>query len=393
MDEQFINLAPPASHADDTATTSLATTSLNDAGPTLACPRGRITYVRPGGVRLTLTATTGASLRIPLAPHRSMLRAADGAGRSIDAYPYQSLLLAPGERISERSAQDSDADLLFVELSGPFWAILCGRHGIDAGSLDPHGEIFHPELPELADRLRRLLLSMEDGADGRGDLADQLLGTLGRLIGEALAYGGHRESRGVRGLTERQATRLLDHIRDNLDQRLTLPDMAAVVNLSTCHFARVFTKTFGVPPHHFVRAERIRRAQRLLHDRSRSLADIAYATGFSSQSHMTGAFREQLGITPGRLRRTIRRRVRAAQPAAAPIAFSPAPPPAWPDNAAYRAAAEREDHLNKERQQALGALAAALDCAPKEVLDRQLAILSKLDRGLYFDLMDRLRRD
>ncbi|WP_212747094.1 helix-turn-helix domain-containing protein [Marinobacter alexandrii] len=33
-----------------------------------------------------------------------------------------------------------------------------------------------------------------------------------------------------------------------------------------------------------------------------SLAEIAYTTGFSSQSHMTTAFTRTLGVTPGALR-------------------------------------------------------------------------------------------
>ncbi|WP_299959282.1 helix-turn-helix domain-containing protein [uncultured Roseobacter sp.] len=36
------------------------------------------------------------------------------------------------------------------------------------------------------------------------------------------------------------------------------------------------------------------------------LAEIAYATGFASQSHMTDTFRRVLGTTPGKWRREAR---------------------------------------------------------------------------------------
>ncbi|MEM7710434.1 MAG: AraC family transcriptional regulator [Pseudomonadota bacterium] len=36
------------------------------------------------------------------------------------------------------------------------------------------------------------------------------------------------------------------------------------------------------------------------------LAEIAYACGFASQSHMTDVFREKLGVTPGRYRKEVR---------------------------------------------------------------------------------------
>lgn len=51
-------------------------------------------------------------------------------------------------------------------------------------------------------------------------------------------------------------------------------------------------------PSHFVRRERIRRAQRLLERSRLSIADIAATTGFASQSHLTVWLLEESGMTP-----------------------------------------------------------------------------------------------
>ena len=46
-------------------------------------------------------------------------------------------------------------------------------------------------------------------------------------------------------------------------------------------------------------------AQELLRDGDRTIAEIAHAAGFSSQSHLTANFRRVTGLTPGRFRRSL----------------------------------------------------------------------------------------
>jgi AraC-like DNA-binding protein len=50
---------------------------------------------------------------------------------------------------------------------------------------------------------------------------------------------------------------------------------------------------------------RIHRARELLSLTERPLAEIAYACGFSSQSHMTSWFRRKHGVTPKQFRRSV----------------------------------------------------------------------------------------
>jgi transcriptional regulator GlxA family with amidase domain len=58
-----------------------------------------------------------------------------------------------------------------------------------------------------------------------------------------------------------------------------------------------------VPPHTYLESVRIRHAQQLL-VQGLALAEVAYATGFSSQSHFTDRFRRIIGVTPGAYRQT-----------------------------------------------------------------------------------------
>ena len=55
----------------------------------------------------------------------------------------------------------------------------------------------------------------------------------------------------------------------------------------------------GMTPHRYLLSRRIERARRLLAETNMSIAQIAYLCGFSSQAHLTIAFRRLVGHTPG----------------------------------------------------------------------------------------------
>jgi len=57
-----------------------------------------------------------------------------------------------------------------------------------------------------------------------------------------------------------------------------------------------------VTPHHYLVQKRVERARELLARTELSLSEIAYAVGFSDQSHLTRHFRQMLEVTPGQFR-------------------------------------------------------------------------------------------
>ena len=92
--------------------------------------------------------------------------------------------------------------------------------------------------------------------------------------------------------------RVTEHIREHLDQDLTLARLGAVVYMSPYHFARLFQRSTGVPPHQFVVRTRIDRAVTLLAARELSIARISRAVGFRTASHFSTVFRRVTGVTP-----------------------------------------------------------------------------------------------
>jgi AraC family transcriptional regulator len=107
-------------------------------------------------------------------------------------------------------------------------------------------------------------------------------------------------------LSPRAVDRVAQLIDAELHEPLSLDRLAAVVALSPYHFARAFKASTGMPPHQFVTHRRMERAMTLLTTTPASVAEIAYAVGFSNLSHFRRVFRGHTGVLPGAVRDTAR---------------------------------------------------------------------------------------
>jgi AraC family transcriptional regulator len=107
------------------------------------------------------------------------------------------------------------------------------------------------------------------------------------------------------GLAPRQFRCVLEYIEAHLAEELGLVELAAIVGLSPHYFGEAFRISSGRSPHRYVMERRVERARDLLQGEDRPIGDIAYAAGFSSQSHFTANFRRITGVTPGRFRRSL----------------------------------------------------------------------------------------
>src|SRR6516165_5080392 len=124
------------------------------------------------------------------------------------------------------------------------------------------------------------------------------IGTLMKLAPAPHVYGG--------GLAPSAMRRIRDYVELHLSETIDLSTLATVAGLSMHHFARQFKQSAGVTPHHYLTQKRLERAQQMLAQTDLSLAEIAYAVGFSDQGHLARHFRGLLGTTPREFRRSQR---------------------------------------------------------------------------------------
>ena len=104
------------------------------------------------------------------------------------------------------------------------------------------------------------------------------------------------------GLSAGTIRRVREYMEVHLGESINLGMLAAVAGLSVHHFAREFKRSAGVTPHHYLTQKRVERAQEMLARTDLSLSEVAYATGFSDQGHLSRHFRHTLGTTPGEFR-------------------------------------------------------------------------------------------
>ena len=83
---------------------------------------------------------------------------------------------------------------------------------------------------------------------------------------------------------------------------VSLDAVAASVRLSPSRFLHLFTLSVGVPLRPYVLWLRFQRGAREL-GRGKSVADAAYAAGFSDAAHFTRTFRRMIGATPSQILR------------------------------------------------------------------------------------------
>lgn len=177
-------------------------------------------------------------------------------------------------------------------------------------ALDETAHADDVELTEhwnLIDRhLSALLLEMtadlEDGSPA------------GRLYGESLAnslavylvnrYAARRITpvayRG--GLPGYRLKRVLDFIADNLEEDISLSQLAAIAGMSLHYFSQLFKQSTGRAPHQYVLLKRIEHAKAQLCNPKSSVTEAALGAGFPSPSHFARVFRQFEGTTPSRFR-------------------------------------------------------------------------------------------
>lgn len=95
---------------------------------------------------------------------------------------------------------------------------------------------------------------------------------------------------------------VLSFVREHLAQDLSITQLATQAGVSPAHFRRLFQRAMGMPPHRYVMNARLVHARELLMQTDLPILHIALECGFSSQSHLTAAFKAAHAATPAEYR-------------------------------------------------------------------------------------------
>ncbi len=152
--------------------------------------------------------------------------------------------------------------------------------------------------PGLAQTLSRLLTSMTESSTCRVKAESELVLFLRRLF--------HRHGEFVDQTIQDAGGAVVQTVKDMIQKRfsepVTLTEMAELAGLSRYHFIRVFQNKTGLSPHSYLTQVRVCNA-RIMIESGLTLAEAAFSSGFSDQSHMARYFKSIYGVTPGTFRK------------------------------------------------------------------------------------------
>jgi AraC family transcriptional regulator len=172
---------------------------------------------------------------------------------------------------------------------------------------DPYSLRFLSDIQDdMIREIGRAILSELAAESSTGHMfAEASALALAARLAHSYAEPAPSRPRGLRSyrLDEIRLRRVLNYTAENLDQNITIAQLAEVACLSPFHFARMFRAATGVAPVRYVSQQRLQSAKMMLADGKRPLSDIAFRCQFSSQTSFNRAFLRETGVTPGEYRR------------------------------------------------------------------------------------------
>ena len=103
--------------------------------------------------------------------------------------------------------------------------------------------------------------------------------------------------------TDERMQKAILYIQQNVNQHLTVGDVADYVGFSKSYFSAYFKKTLGFSVSAFILRCKLEEGRELLQYTDKSISTISEFLCFSSQSHFHTSFRKQFGMTPSEYRK------------------------------------------------------------------------------------------
>ena len=243
------------------------------------------------------------SLIYHLSRPTEVMRRIEGARPDQALIGPRRICLTPGEAITQWQHSGHPEILQVYLRQSIYQQAVAEMYGCDpsAAEIVPRFAILDPLLEQLA---IAITTALRDGTAEDGLYID----TLAQMMAVHLARVHSSRSRPVRMPTTKAMSgwrmrRLIDFIEAHLDGDLSLEAMAVEVEISPLYLARAFKAAVGQSPHQYVLARRIERAKELLRNSDTPIVDVALASGFSSQSHLSNWFLRHVGVSPATYRR------------------------------------------------------------------------------------------
>ena len=178
------------------------------------------------------------------------------------------------------------------------------EYGFDSNARDfydlifaSHGNIISPSNPfPITNGLDQMLHVFRNSKPLKEGEASEMITQMLNTLLYTRAYSGNTTSH-FKVVEKSRA-----YINEHFSEPLTLDQLAKNANMSPFHFSRVFTAQTGFTPHQYLIATRINSAKFLLKLPDVPVKEIAFGSGFNSESSFCSTFRKWENMTPSEYR-------------------------------------------------------------------------------------------
>jgi AraC-like DNA-binding protein len=224
-------------------------------------------------------------------------------GRRCAPRPETGVAVNPWEPHDFLPGDPGEGSLFLVLYINPAWFLALGREAPPALRFGRSEIAVEGPVAQAVRKVTSVLL-------GSGEI-HHLDGYLQELTGAAFEASWHRlgaerpiilPAPGVSDFRVRKSIRLMDeHVGDSIE----LDEVAREAGLSRPHFYKLFRQHTGITPNLYVNTLLMEKAIDSLTATTRSVTDIGFDLGFSSQSCFTRFFASNVGMAPTDYRRAV----------------------------------------------------------------------------------------
>lgn len=196
---------------------------------------------------------------------------------------------------------------------GPAATLLVGSFTFEGESLSPLVRhlptLLHvkgdtaPALPWLEPTLRFVASEVEARQPGYETVVSRLADVLFVQALRAHMASASQANGWLRALVDPRIGKVLQHIHEKPQAPWTLEGLARLASMSRTVFADRFRTLVGEAPLAYITRWRMHQAMALMRDPGRSMAEVARAVGYETESSFGKAFKRRVGMTPGTYRR------------------------------------------------------------------------------------------
>jgi AraC-like DNA-binding protein len=94
-----------------------------------------------------------------------------------------------------------------------------------------------------------------------------------------------------------QISRAVEHMRNNLDEMVSVDELASLVNMSSSGFRKMFRDVMHMPPLQYAKALKLNHAQTLILD-GKNASEAGYMVGYNSPAQFSREYKRRFGYSP-----------------------------------------------------------------------------------------------